>query len=405
MILCGHVWKCGWNPDSVAAVKGKNSRFAHRLWVGRGVGLLVGLMASLALVSLAADPPTSPPARAKPLLVGYWHNWKGKETEYIRLRGVSPLYNQVVVAFALPSPKGGGAMVFAPTKQSPEEFRRDVALLRSRGTRVLLSIGGGNHPIVLRSRSQANTFAASLAGIIKQYGFNGLDINLEGASLVLAAGDVDFRRPTTPRVVYFIEGIRSLLARFDASFVLTASPETQFSVNGYKRYGGEYGGYLPVLHALRADLDLVHMQFYNSGTQLVYEGPYPSAKGLIVTKGTPDFVVALAEMLILGFPVGQNRSMYFPGLGANKVAIGLPATPSAAGSGCYLAPAEIKAALHYLETGRPSYRTAYRLRQKAGHPNLAGLMTWSINWDASGDGGKPPYSFAREAKRILGELP
>lgn len=349
----------------------------------------------------AATPPVAPQKR----MVGYWHNWKGKETEYIRLRDVPPYYNQVVVAFALPSPKGGGLMTFAPTKQTPEEFRRDVAALRARGTKVLLSIGGGNHPIILRSRQQANTFAVSLATLIKTYGFNGLDINLEGDSLLLDAGDVDFRKPTTPRIVFFIEAMRNLLARFDASFVLSASPETQFSVNGYKRYGGAYGGYLPILHALRGDLDLVHMQFYNSGTQLVYEGPNPSPKGLIVAKGTPDFVVALAEMLILGFPVAQNKHQYFPGLGAHKVAIGLPATPSAASGGGYLAPAHLQRAVQYLATGQPSYRSAYRLRQKTGHPTLAGFMTWSINWDASRDGGKNPYTFAREATRIWREIP
>lgn len=363
----------------------------------------VALVVWGAIVGRAA-PPTAAPAPKKMVLVGYWHNWKGKETDYIRLRDVPLFYNQVVVAFALPSPKGGGLMTFAPTKQTPDEFRRDIALLRSRGTRVLLSIGGGNHPIILRSRQQANTFALSLANIIKAYGFSGLDINLEGASLLLAPGDVDFRKPTTPRIVFFIEAMRNLLARFDASFVLTASPETQFLVNGYKRYGGEYGGYLPVLHALRADLDLVHMQFYNSGTQLVYEGPLPSPKGLIVTKGTADFAVALAEMLILGFPVAQNKNQYFAGLGAGKVALGLPATPSAASGGGYLSPAQTTAALHYLKTGRPTYRSAYRLRQKGGHPNLAGLMTWSINWDASRDGGKAPYSFAREATRAWNEI-
>ncbi len=70
-----------------------------------------------------------------------------------------------------------------------------------------------------------------------------------------------------------------------------------------------------------------------------------------------------------------------------------------------LGTAEMKAALQYLKTGRPTYRSAYRLRQKSGHPNLAGLMTWSINWDASRDGGKAPYSFAREATRAWSEIP
>jgi len=341
-----------------------------------------------------------PALASSPLMVGYFHNWTGNSTKYIRLRDVPLMYNQVNVAFAIPSPKGGGAMMFVPKNQTPAEFKSDIAFLQSHGTRVLLSIGGGNHPVVLNSRQQASAFTRSLINILNEYGFNGLDINLEKHSLVLAPGDLDFRRPTTPRVVNFIEGIRNIVSQYDSSFVLSASPETQFLTAGYKRYGGEFGGYLPVLHALRDHLDVVHMQYYNSGTQLVYDGNHISEKGLIVTKGTPDFVVALTEMLVLGFPVAQNPKMYFPGLGANKIAIGLPATPSAASGGGYLKPGQLRAAVHYLLTGRPTYKTSYRLRQKGGHPTLAGLMTWSINWDATKDGGTLPYGFALEAKSL-----
>lgn len=338
--------------------------------------------------------------QAAPLMAGYWHNWTGKSTEYIRLRDVPPCYNQINVAFATPDPKGSGAMVFVPKYQSQEEFRRDIARHQSRGTRVLLSIGGGNHPVVLNTRQQASAFVRSLTQLINQYGFNGIDINLEKHSLVLDHGDIDFRHPTTPRVVNFIWAIRTLASHYDDSFVLTAAPETQFLTFGHKRYGGEYGGYIPVLHALRDMLDVVYMQYYNSGTQLVYDGKHSNEKGLIVTKGTADFVVALTDMLVQGFPVGLNEKMYFPGLGADKVAIGLPATPSAASGGGYVKPGDLRAALYYLRTGQPTYRTAYRLRQKGGYPNLAGLMTWSINWDASRDGKSQPYAFAREADSL-----
>jgi len=336
----------------------------------------------------------------EPLLVGYFHNWTGKSTAYIRLRDVPAVYDQINVAFAVPDPKGSGAMMFSPTKQTPEEFKQDIAFHQARGTRVLLSIGGGNHPVVLNSRSQASAFTRSLITLIEQFGFNGIDINLEKHSLVLAPGDIDFRKPTTPRVVNLIEGIRNVVSKYDDTFVLSASPETQFLTAGHKRYGGEFGGYLPVLHALRDQLDVVHMQYYNSGTQLVYDGVRSNEKGLIVTKGTSDFIVALTEMLILGFPVAQKENMYFPGLGAAKIAIGLPATPAAASGGGYLKPAQLRAAMHYLLTGKPTYKTSYRLRQKGGHPTLAGLMTWSINWDASTDGGTTPYAFASEAKTL-----
>lgn len=342
----------------------------------------------------ASRPVDAPPA----VIVGYWHNWKGKATEYIPLRDVSPLYTHIVVAFALPAAPGSAQMRFQPTKQTADELKADIRQKQARGTKVLISVGGGNHPIVLRSASDVRAFASSIAAIVKEYGFDGVDINLEGESVHLDPGDTDFRRPTTPRIVYLIEAVRQLDRLIGREKLITMAPETQYLVAGYKAYGEKAGGYLPVIHALRDILDWVQMQYYNAGTKLAYSARGPE-RDVVVKVGTPDFVVALAEMLILGFPVGQDAKRFFPGLGAEKVVIGLPASP-ASGNG-YLAPKDFVRAMRYLMRGDRSYRTAYTLRQKKGHPALRGVMTWSINWDASTDGGTQPYQFARAARGIL----
>lgn len=346
---------------------------------------------------VAPEPPGPLPLRPDAVRVGYWHNWQGRSADYIPLREVPRLYTQVNVAFAVPETNGRGRMTFKPAKETPEAFRRDVQALKSRGTRVVLSVGGGNHPVALRNREEARAFAQSLSSLIAAYGFDGIDLNLEKDSVALDPRDLDFRRPVTPRIVHLIEAVRMLAARHGPGLFLSVSPETQFTVGGHKRYGGMFGGYLPVLHALRDHIDLVHMQYYNSGTQLVFTGRRGADEELIVTKGTPDFVVALTEMLILGFPVALDPSMYFPGLGAERIAVGLPATPSAASGGGYLRPHDLRNAMGYLLTGRAGYPTAYRLRQRGGHPDLAGIMTWSINWDATRDGGTRPYGFVRDA--------
>lgn len=362
---------------------------------------ITGLIICLGVSSCSTPDPISwQGMRSDAVLIGYWHNWKGSATEYIRLRDVPSMYNQVHVAFAVPEHENSGVMVFAPSKQTPESLKADIRKLQRRGTRVLLSVGGGRHPVVLNTPAKAREFAESVSALIHRYGFNGLDLNLEKHSLVLDPGDVNFERPTTPRVRYLIQAVRDVVSRFGPGFILTAAPETQFIVGGYKRYGGWFGGYLPVLHGLRDHLDLVHMQYYNSGTQLVYTGR-PTPEEFIVTKAEPDFIVALTEMLILGFPVAQNPDHYFPGFGAGRVAIGLPATPSAARGGGYLKPNVLTQALIYLVDGERAYSTDYRLRQRKGHPNLAGLMTWSVNWDASRDGGTPRYGFARAATHRL----
>ncbi|MCS6772081.1 MAG: chitinase [Kiritimatiellae bacterium] len=336
-------------------------------------------------------------SRGQFIVAGYWHNWVGKSTEYIPLRDVSPLYTHIFIAFAVPSSPGSPEMAFKPTKQPVEVFKADVRLKQSRGVKVILSVGGGNHPVVLSTPEDAKAFARSLANLVREYGFDGVDINLEGESLHLDPGDTDFRHPTTRRVRMLIEAIRDLDRQIGREKIVTVTPEAQYVVAGYKTYGEKSGGYLPILHALREQIDWVQMQFYNAGTKLAFSGR-GEQHDVIVKAGTPDFVVALAEMLILGFPVNRDPNLYFHGLGAEKVVIGLPATPLA-GNG-YLAPADVRRALRRLMTGERTYRSAYAMRSRRGHPALAGVMTWSVNWDASTHGGTSRYEFARTASQF-----
>ena len=63
-------------------------------------------------------------------------------------------------------------------------------------------------------------FVSSVSEIIRKYDFDGIDIDFESPSLVLAPGDVDFKNPTTPSVVNLIAGIRQLHDEFGSSFMM-----------------------------------------------------------------------------------------------------------------------------------------------------------------------------------------
>jgi chitinase len=330
-------------------------------------------------------------------VIAYWHNWQSRTVPYLPLAEVPGEVNTLIVAFALPTSGNSGNMSFVPEGLTPDEFKLAMGQLQLRGVDVLISVGGGNHPIELKSEAMKRRFVASLGDIVDEYGFDGIDINLEGASKVLDAGDTDFRHPATPKVLYMIEAVRELKARYRNGFLITVAPETQYAVSGYNRYGEGFGGYLPFLHALRDEIDVVHMQFYNSGSQFVYPGD------VIVEQGTPDFVVGLAEMLIMGFPVGRDEKAYFPGLGAEKIAVGLPANKNSASGGA-LNEEQFRQAMGYLMTGKADYPTQLRLREPGGYPGLKGVMTWSINWDALGQDGHVPFSFVRHSAATLREL-
>ena len=202
-------------------------------------------LAACALPSLAQDLPDR-------VLVGYWHNWTASTA--LGLLAVPDAYDIINVAFATPNVPSGSVMQFAPAAgiyPNAQDFINDVAALQAAGKKVLISIGGANDPVVIDSVVAAQNFASSMLQIITTYGFDGLDIDLEGGSLSLQAGDTDHRTPTTPRIVHFISGINQLLAQLPSDFLLTAAPETAFVQGGMSAYAGIWGAYLPVLHALR----------------------------------------------------------------------------------------------------------------------------------------------------------
>ncbi|MDC0708662.1 glycosyl hydrolase family 18 protein [Stigmatella sp. ncwal1] len=315
---------------------------------------------------------SAPPAVGSKIIVGYWHNFDNGSTN-IRLRDVSSKFDVIQVAFA--EPVGGsttGNMAFTPYNATVADFKADIATLKAQGKKVLISIGGANGTVDLADATAKQNFINTMKSLISTYGFDGLDLDLEGSSLSLNGGDTNFRSPTTPKIVNLIDATRQLLNQFGSGFILTMAPETAYVQGGFVAYGGPWGAYLPVIYALRDRLTYLHVQHYNTGS---VEG----LDGRAYAQGTADFHVAMAEMLLQGFPVGRNTSNVFPALRPDQVIIGLPASPQAAGGG-YTTPANVQKALDYLIKGQ-SFGGSYVLRQSSGYPGFKGLMTWSINWD------------------------
>ncbi|MDX2564207.1 glycoside hydrolase family 18 protein [Streptomyces sp. TX20-6-3] len=316
-------------------------------------------------------------------LVGYLHASFANGSGYTRMADVPASWDVINLAFGEPTSVTSGDIRFSlcpatecPNVESVADFKAAIKAKQAAGKKVLISIGGQNGQVQLATTAARDTFVSSVSKIIDEYGLDGLDIDFEGHSLSLQTGDTDFRNPTSPVIVNLIQAVKTLKAKYGQNFVLTMAPETFFVQLGYQYYGsGPWGGqdpragaYLPVIHALRDDLTLLHVQDYNSGSIMGLDNQYHSMGGA-------DFHIAMTDMLLTGFPVAGNTDRVFPALRPEQVAIGLPASTQA-GNG-HTAPAEVNKALDCLtkKTNCGTYQT------HGTWPALRGLMTWSINWD------------------------
>jgi chitinase len=307
-----------------------------------------------------------------PDLVGYWHNWNDGNAPYLELSQVDPRYTVVEVSFAVPAVGSTCEMVFAPAETAPATFIADVAALQAQGRKVLISIGGANATVHLDSDAERDQFVSTMLGILDTYGFDGIDIDLEGASVAISGGTI--ANPTDARITRLIDAVNSIADQYEAAngvpMMLTMAPETAYVQGGMSAYGGIWGAYLPIIDALRNRLDILQVQLYNSGSMYGIDGG-------IYTQGTADFIVSQTEALLQGFTTGGG---FFAPLPPEKVAIGLPACPLAAGGG-YVTPAVLEQAVDYLRGTGPQPGSYPRV---ASYPTLRGLMTWSINWDDVG---------------------
>ncbi|MCF8255711.1 MAG: T9SS type A sorting domain-containing protein [Bacteroidia bacterium] len=327
-----------------------------------------------------------------PALVGYWHNWNDANAPYIQLDSIDNRYNVIEIAFAIPTTSTNMTMLFTPDIVSQSTFISKVQALQTQGKKVLISIGGATTSIDLTTTLNKNAFISSMTSIINTYGFDGIDIDIENGNSILITGGT-IAAPSNIAQLNLIDAIKQIMANYRSThpqkLLLTLTPETAYVQGGQSGFGSIWGGYLPIINALRDSLDILQVQLYNSGSMYGIDSK-------IYTQGTADFIIAMTEAVIQGFSTSGGT---FVGLPASKVAVGLPACSSAAGGG-FVDSATIKSAINYL-TGKGPKPGTYVLSQSGGYPTLRGMMTWSINWDAVSTCANR-YQFANNYQGIFG---
>ncbi|WP_223865470.1 MULTISPECIES: chitinase [unclassified Streptomyces] len=274
----------------------------------------------------------------KHAVTGYWQNFNNGAAVQ-KLREVQDQYDIIAVAFA-DATGTPGAVDFtldpAVGYGSEQQFKDDIKAKQAAGKSVVISIGGQNGTVSVNDSTSANNFANSVYALMREYGFNGVDIDLENGL----------------NATYMTQALRSLSAKAGSGLVITMAPQTidmQSTSNAY---------FQTALN-IKDILTVVNMQYYNSGSML-------GCDGKVYSQGSVDFLTALACIQLEG------------GLSPSQVGLGLPASTRGAGSG-YVSPTVVNNALDCLARGT----NCGSFKPSRTYPGLRGAMTWSTNWDAT----------------------
>lgn len=323
-----------------------------------------------------------------PAMVGYWENWNG--SRFIDLKDIDPRYNVIQVSFAEQKPGKNYELEFTPAgSYSEQDFKDEIIALQNQGKKVLISVGGQNAVVLIKTETEKDAFVASLNQIVDYWGFDGVDIDLEGNSLGFT--DVNVQNPGDVKLQYLITGIQEVMEHHylthGEKLLLTMAPETFYVQGGLSSpsLGEERGAYLPMIEALKDSIDMLNVQLYNSGSMYGLDGN-------VYAQGTGDWILAMTEVTIQGFQ-GTGTLGTFNGFPSPKIGVALP--------GCHSYDAvphkEMEAAIRYLKGEIPQTGN-YTLVQNGGYPDLMGMMTWSINSDRSCS---PSYGFVDTYSKIF----
>ncbi|MFG2114178.1 chitinase [Streptomyces sp. NPDC048718] len=294
--------------------------------------------AAVAAKTSEAGTPGPGPAVPKHAVTGYWQNFNNGATVQ-KLRDVPSAYDIIAVSFA-ESTTTPGRIGFtldpAVGYASAADFKADIAAKKAAGKSVILSVGGELGNVTINSDATATAFADSAYGLMQEYGFNGVDIDLEHGV----------------NSTYLAKALRQLSAKAGSGLVLTMAPQTL----DMQSAGTEY---FKTALAVKDILTVVNTQYYNSGSML-------GCDGKVYSQGSVDFLTALACVQLEG------------GLDASQVGLGVPASTRGAGSG-YVDPQVVKNALDCLAKGT----SCGSFKPSKTYPGIRGAMTWSTNWDAT----------------------
>jgi len=305
------------------------------------------------------------------VLQGYWENWDGASNGVHPGLGWIPItdsrikshgYNVINAAF--PVIRSDGTVLWEDGMDAGVKVATPAEMCQAKaaGATILMSIGGAAAGIDLSSATVADRFVATVVPILKNYNFDGIDIDIETG--LVGSGSITTLSTSQANLIRIIDGV---LAQMPSNFGLTMAPETAYVTGGSVTYGSIWGAYLPIVkkYADNGRLWWLNMQYYN--------GSMYGCSGDSYSAGTVQGFTTQTTCLNTGLVI-QGTTIRVP---YDKQVPGLPAQSGAGGG--YMTPSLVSQCWNSFSG------------------QLKGLMTWSINWD-----GSKSWTFGDNVKSLQG---
>eukprot|EP01059_Diplonema_ambulator_P030779 TRINITY_DN5402_c0_g1_i1.p1 TRINITY_DN5402_c0_g1~~TRINITY_DN5402_c0_g1_i1.p1 ORF type:complete len:323 (+),score=47.42 TRINITY_DN5402_c0_g1_i1:50-970(+) len=251
------------------------------------------------------------------------------------LKSLPKVYNIVNVAFVGWNDNGSIVNQFDDPTKGFALTKEMVTALQSEGRMVLVSIGGGAGGIITGTEPAgfAENMASGLLQYCDQYGFDGVDFDIEHRS-----GDLMKCADVINSVLKLLKQKKPTIKISFAPQMVNLDPSVAIISPGFNELA-------PVIGPSLGLIDWIQPQMYNSWSQVE----------------TLDYAKNYTAMLLQGYAI-PSANVTVPPIPPQKLALGYPASPSGAGSG-YLPPCDVAAMVRDM------------------HPPILGLMTWDIGWD------------------------
>jgi len=343
-------------------------------------------------------------------VIGYLPGWK---TPPSASSLSSAGYTHIIVAFGV-FDMGTPGNIYPAFSTVSAEY---INTLHSVGIKVLLSIGGASTSInnttvnfdqVVKLAPNVSVFKTnfinSITNLISQYGFDGIDIDIEqGFNNPNDPTNVGTKFTNPVGDIRIMADIINTLHSTNPSLLISLAPQCA-NVSPSSAFDNVWDNYSALIMLTHDALSWVGVQLYNTGScwginQQIY---VPSNNNSNIAT-SPDFAVALATDLLENWPTSVNgRSTgwnpYISYLTPSQVVLGYPSPNSqgASDGAAYAPPNVVNRAIVCLRTAQSGQYSCDTYVPPRAYPGFGGVFTWEVTYDQDNN-----FQFAKGIKNCV----